>query len=85
MIDTGLRHTLGDQMMSHKKALAIASGLLVGGFLFLRFGWDNNMELSGWQWYQGAALLGGIGLAGVFPEAQLTAAVGLGMAPLPAS
>jgi len=82
MIDSDLSHTLRDQMVSHMKALAIISGLLAGGFLFLRFGWDNNAGPSGWEWYQGAALLGGIGLAGIFPEARLSAAISLGIAPL---
>ena len=68
-------------MTSHNKALAFVGGLLAGGFLFLQFGWDNNMALFGWKWYQGAALLGGIGLAAEFPEAQLGAAIGLGIAP----
>lgn len=63
------------------KFVAFISGLVAGGFLFLRFGWDDNASLSGWEWYQGAALLGGIGLAGVFPEAHLGAAVGVGIAP----
>jgi hypothetical protein len=64
-----------------KKALAIASGLFAGGFLFLQFGWDNNAALTGWGWYEVAALLGGIGLAGIFPEARLSAAIGLATAP----
>jgi hypothetical protein len=61
--------------------LAFISGLIAGGFLFLQFGWDNNAGLSGWKWYQGAALLGGIGFAGVFREAPLSAAAGMGLAP----
>jgi hypothetical protein len=69
-------------MVSHRKALAIASGLLAGGFLFLRFGWDNNAGLSGWEWYQGATLLGGIGLAGMLPGARLNVAIGLCTAPV---
>src|SRR5208283_2521973 len=36
----------------------------------------------GWKWYQCAALLGGIGLAGVFPENWLSAAFALGIAPI---
>jgi hypothetical protein len=81
MIDSGLSQTRRDQTVSHKKDLAIASGLLAGGFLFLRFGWDNNAALAGWVWYQGAALLCGIGLAGIFPEAWLSAAIVLALAP----
>ena len=69
-------------MVSRTKIMAIASGLAAGGFLYLRFGWDNNPALSGWGWYQGAALLAGIGLAGVFPEAWLSAAIGLVLAPV---
>ena len=69
-------------MVSHRKALAIASGLLVGGFLFLRFSWDNNGGLSSWEWYQGATLLGGIGLAGMLPGARLSVALGLCTAPV---
>jgi len=66
----------------YKQALAIASGLLVGGFLFYRFGFVSNYgEVYGWEWYLGAVLLGAIGLAGVFPEARLSAAFGLAMAP----
>lgn len=66
--------------MSRTKALAIASGLLAGGFLFLRFNFERT-SLFGWEWYQAAALLGGIGLAGVFPGSRLSAAVGLGLGP----
>ncbi|MEN3339850.1 MAG: hypothetical protein V7647_3526 [Acidobacteriota bacterium] len=69
-------------MVSHSKALAIASGLLVGGFLFLRFAGDNNAGLFSWEWYQGATLLGGIGLAGMLPGARLSVALGLCTAPL---
>jgi hypothetical protein len=65
MIDSGLIHALRHQMVAYKKALAIASGLLAGGFLYQRFGLDNSVDFSGWQ---GAALLGGIGLAGIFPR-----------------
>jgi hypothetical protein len=62
--------------------LAIVSGLFAGGFLFLQFDWWNNAAFSGWEWYQIAALLCGIGLVGVFREARFIAAVGLGIAPL---
>jgi len=65
----------------YKKALSFACGILVGGFLFCRFGFDNHGHLFGWQWYQGAVLLGGIGLAGIFSEAWQSAAVGLSIAP----
>ncbi len=68
-------------MVAHKKALAIAGGLLAGGFLYQRLVSDNSVDFSGWELYQGAALLGGIGLAGIFPEARLSAAIGLGIAP----
>lgn len=64
-----------------KRPLAIASGLFVGGFLFHRFGFDNRGMLYGWQWYQGAVVLAAIGLAGVFPEAWLSASIALGIAP----
>jgi len=67
-------------MVSRAKALAIVGGLLAGGFLFLRFNWETTY-LFGWEWYQAAALLGGIGLAGVFPGSRLSAAVGLGLGP----
>lgn len=65
-----------------KQVLAIASGVVVGGFLFLRFGFDLSGRTFGWEWYQGAALLGAMGLAGVFPGARLPAAIGVGLAPL---
>jgi hypothetical protein len=69
-------------MISRTRILAIAIGLVTGGFLYLRFGWDNNSALSSWEWYQGAALLAGIGLAGIFHEAWLSAAIGLVLAPI---
>lgn len=65
----------------YKQALATACGLLVGGFLFHRFGLDNSVDFSDWKLYQVAALLGGIGLAGLFTEAWLGAVIGLGIAP----
>jgi hypothetical protein len=68
-------------MVMRRKALAIASGFLAGGFLFLRFGWAKNGTLFGWEWYLGAALLEGIGVPGIFSEDQLSAAIGLGVAP----
>ena len=64
-----------------KRLLAAASGLLVGGFLFHRFGFDSHGLLYGWQWYQGAVVLASVGLAGVFPEAWLSATIALGIAP----
>jgi hypothetical protein len=76
------RHTPRNPMLAYKKALAIAIGLLAGGFLYLRFDWKNNSaEFAGWEWYQGAALLGGIGLAGIFPEAWQVATIALAIAP----
>jgi hypothetical protein len=73
---------LWDQMIVRKKLfLAIASGLLAGGFMFHRFGFDNDGHLYGWQWYQGAVLLVAIGLAGMFPEAWQAAAIALAAAP----
>jgi hypothetical protein len=81
MIDSGLIHTLRDQMVAHKKALAMAGGLLAGGFLYQRFGLHNSVDFSGWKLYQVPALLGGIGLAGLFDEAWLVAVIGLGLAP----
>jgi len=69
--------------LSRTKVLGFISGLLVGGFLFSRlFGWDNDAALTGWWWYQGAALLCAIGLARMFREAPLGAAVGMSIAPL---
>jgi len=62
------------------KLLGLVAGLLVGGFLFHQFGFDHH-RFYGWQWYQGAVLLAAIGLAGVFPEAWLSAAIALGIAP----
>ena len=63
------------------QVLAIACGLLIGAFLFERFGFDDNGLLTGWEWYVGAVLLAGIGLAGIFREAQFSAAFGLGLGP----
>jgi hypothetical protein len=64
------------------RVLAIASGVVVGGFLYLRFGFDLSGRASDWQWYQGAALLGAMGLAGVFPGSWLGVAFAVGMVPL---
>lgn len=61
-------------MLLLKKALAVASGFLAGWFLFVRFGWDAVPASGSWKLYECAALLGGIGLAGMFPEAWLSAA-----------
>jgi hypothetical protein len=63
------------------QALAIAGGLLIGAFLFERFGFNNHGLLIGWEWYVGAVLLGGIGLAGIFQEAQFSATIGLCLGP----
>ena len=63
------------------RALAIACGLLIGAFLFQRFGFNNNGLLIGWEWYVGAVLLAGIGLAGIFHEAQFSATIGLCLGP----
>ena len=68
-------------MTARTNVLAIITGFLAGAFLFLRFGWDTTANLVGWESYQAAALLGGIGLAGVFPNARLSAAVAFGIAP----
>lgn len=65
----------------YEKALSIACGLLVGGFLFQRFGFDSYEQIYGWRWYLGAVLLGTIGLAGIFPEVRSYAAIGPGIAP----
>jgi hypothetical protein len=65
----------------YKKAFAFACGLLVGAFLFQRFGFDKNGELYGGKRYLGAALLASIGLAGIFPEARPISAIGLGLGP----
>jgi hypothetical protein len=70
-----------DQMVWNKRALAFASGLLIGGFLFRQFGYGKNGELYGWEWYLAAVLLAGIGLARMFPEARLSSAIGLGISP----
>jgi hypothetical protein len=63
-----------------KRLLATASGLFVGGFLFHQFGHNHGL-LYGWQWYQAAVVLAAMGLAGMFPEAWLSAAIALGIAP----
>ena len=63
------------------QAVAIACGLLIGAFLFQRSGFDNNGLLIGWEWYVGAVLLAGIGLAGIFREAQFSATFGLCLGP----
>jgi hypothetical protein len=61
--------------------LAIGSGLLFGGFLYHRFGFDNSGRLYGWRWYQGAVLLAAIGLAGIFPQTWLSTVIALSIAP----
>ncbi len=68
--------------MAGTKALALGSALVVGGFLFFRFGFETNMAFgSTWGWYQGAALLAGIGLAGIFRAQWPFVAVGLWAGP----
>jgi len=79
--DAGLSRTLRDKKFSYKKALAIVSGLLAGWFLYERLGLDSSADFSTWKLYQGVALLGGIGLAGLFDEAWLIAVIGLSIAP----
>jgi hypothetical protein len=63
------------------RALAIACGLLIGAFLFQRFGFSNNGLLIGWEWYVAAVLLAAIGLAGIFHVAQFSATFGLCLGP----
>src|SRR5271169_1811437 len=63
------------------QALAIACGVLIGSFLFQRFGFNNRGLLDGWEWYLVAVLLAGIGLAGIFPEVQFSATIGLCLGP----
>jgi len=65
----------------YNKAVAFTCGLVVGAFLFQRFGFDTKRVLYGWEWYLGAVLLAGIGLAGIFTQARLTSAIGLGLGP----
>jgi hypothetical protein len=69
-------------MKTRKWAPAFVSALIAGAFLFYRFGWDNNTAFSGWGWYIAAALLAGVGLAGVFRAQWLIAAIGLILGPL---
>lgn len=69
-------------MVSRTRALAFASGLIVGAFLFFGFGWDSNVAFAAWQWYLAASLLAGIGLAGIFPAAWLSAVAGLVVGPV---
>jgi len=72
--------------MSRVKMLAMASGFVAGGFLFLRcyqeespfFRFSNSL-LWDWQWYEVALLLSAIGLVGVFPSAWLRVTVSLGL------
>lgn len=73
---------LRDERHFTVRLLALVAGLLVGGFLFHRFGFDNdNALLHGWQWYQGAVMLAAIALAGLVPGASLVATVALAIAP----
>lgn len=67
-----------------KLLLAIASGLLAGGFLYYRFGQvKNNPQLYGWQWYEAAVLLAAIGFSGISSSASQIAAVAVGLALAP--
>jgi hypothetical protein len=63
------------------RGLPVTVGFLTGAFLFHQFGWNHRSDFSGWQWYQGAALLAGIGLAGTFREEMAGTAVALVAAP----
>jgi hypothetical protein len=69
-------------MKTRKWALAFVSALIAGAFLFYRFGWENNTAFSGWGWYMAAALLAGVGLAGVFRGQWLIALIGLILGPV---
>jgi hypothetical protein len=65
-----------------KQLLGLVAGLVVGAFLFRRFGYGKENDLlRGWQWYQGTVLLAGIALAGLIPEASLIATIALAIAP----
>lgn len=64
-----------------RRGFAIAISLLAGGFLYVQFGFGTRDDFSDWQWYQAAAFLMGAGLAGIFPEAWLSAAIALATAP----
>jgi hypothetical protein len=65
----------------NRRGLAIAVGLLAGGFLYVQFGFGTRDNFSDWQWYQAAAFLTGAGLAGIFPEVWLSATIALVTAP----
>ena len=59
---------------------AIASSVLVGGFLYYRLGQvDNSPQLSGFEWYWAALLLAGFGFAGFFSVGPQIAAVTVGL------
>jgi MFS family permease len=77
-----MNQKLNDGRHNGKQLLGLLAGLVVGGFLFRRFGYgkDNDL-LHGWQWYQGTVLLAGIALAGLIPEASLIATIALAIAP----
>jgi MFS family permease len=65
-----------------KQLLGLAAGLVVGAFLFRRFGYGKENDLlHGWQWYLGTVLLAGIALAGLIPEASLISTIALAIAP----
>jgi hypothetical protein len=72
---------VNDRAYLKKRLLATAAGLIAGGILFHRFGFDRNGEIYGWQCYQGAVLLAAMGLAGLLPESSQIAAIALGIAP----
>lgn len=59
---------------------AVASGLVAGAFLFFRYYTLQTDHLWGLRWYEGALLLAGLGLAGLFPEAWLGAALSMAVA-----
>jgi hypothetical protein len=63
------------------RGLPAIVGFVTGAFLFHQFGWNHRSDFFGWQWYQGVALLAGIGLAGTFHEGRAKAAIALVAAP----
>jgi hypothetical protein len=72
----------GERLVARTRFLAFAGGLIVGGFLFYRFGWDDNTAFAAWGWYLSASFLAGVGLAGVFPATWRSAAAGLALGPV---
>jgi hypothetical protein len=77
MMEGRLSRTRGDRVVLNKKVLAIASGFVIGGFLFYRFQ-GLELQLS----YQAVLLLGGFGLGGVFPAVRFWGPFGMSAAPL---